>query len=94
MKKEILASAFENNVVLRPGEHEEVLCPHCDEPLVFGMKDKTHSFSMGLTKILECLVIAEQMGYVPPFPDEWWVLASRRYSFLPEIRERLIQQKE
>jgi len=59
---------FENSVVIQDGVHEEVLCPHCDEPLVFGMKDNTHEFSTGLTKILECLVVAEHMGYVPPFP--------------------------
>lgn len=57
---------FENSVAIQDGAHEEVLCPHCDEPLVFGMKDNAHEFSIGLTKILECLVVAEHMGYVPP----------------------------
>lgn len=37
---------FENSVAIQDGAHEEVLCPHCDEPLVFGMKDNAHEFSI------------------------------------------------
>lgn len=85
---------FENRATLRPEGHKEVLCPHCDEPLVFGMKDKFHEFSIGLTAILECVVVAEQEGYIPTFPDEWWILLIQRYPFVAGIREQLIQQRE
>lgn len=94
MKKKRLSAMFENSVAIQDGAHEEVLCPHCDEPLVFGMKDNAHEFSIGLTKILECLVVAEHMGYVPPFPDDWWVSASRRYAFIPDVRNHLQHKRE
>lgn len=45
----------------------------CPENLVFAMKDKHHSFSIGLSTILHCLAIAEKEGYVPEIPSEWWL---------------------
>lgn len=47
-------------------------CPYCLEELVFAMQDNTHQFSMGLSTILRCLAIAEQEGYVPKLPYDWW----------------------
>lgn len=86
-------SEFENRAVQRAEGNRQVLCERCDEPFVFGMKDKYHEFSIGLTTILECLVIAEQEGCVPSFPDEWWISLCRDYPFLAEVRENLIQRE-
>lgn len=44
----------------------------CNEELIFSMKDKKHQFSLGLSTVLECLMIAEKKGYVPSLPPEWW----------------------
>lgn len=44
----------------------------CREELVFAMKDNEHTFSMGLTTVLQCLIYAEHQGYVPELPDGWW----------------------
>ena len=44
----------------------------CHEELVFAMQDKTHQFSLGLSTLLECLMIAEKEGYVPALLPEWW----------------------
>lgn len=88
------SNAFENRATLRPEENQEVLCMNCDEPFVFGLKDKSHEFSIGLTTILECLVVAEHEGYVPPFSDEWWRALARRYQSLGEIRDNLSRKRE
>ena len=83
---------FDNRACLEAGQRE-VFCHHCDELLVFGMKYREHEFSIGLSSILECMVIAEHMGYLPSFPDGWWVSLVRRYPFLSEIQDRLTSQK-
>lgn len=83
---------FNNRACLEAGQRE-VFCPRCDELLVFGMKDREHEFSIGLSSVLECMVIAEHMGYLPSFHNEWWVSLVRRYPFLSEIQDRLTRQK-
>ena len=45
----------------------------CVEELQFAMKDKYHEFSLGLSVVLECLVVAEKEGFVPPLPENWWI---------------------
>ena len=45
----------------------------CHEELVFAMQDQYHRFSIGLSTVLECLKVAEQEGYVPELPFDWWV---------------------
>lgn len=55
---------LENRATVCAG-NKEILCPRCDEPFVFGMKDNFHEFSIGLTTILECTAIAEHLGYLP-----------------------------
>jgi len=45
----------------------------CDEELVFAMKDNYHEFSLGLSTVLECVAMAEKEGYLPKFPEGWWV---------------------
>ncbi len=39
--------------------------------LYFELKDNYHTFQMGLSTILECLLYAEQKGEVPDLPPEW-----------------------
>ena len=61
---------FENRVTYQ-NKATENQCPNCDEPLVFALKDKYHEFSMGLSTVLQLLLVAEEQGYVPKLPDEW-----------------------
>ena len=61
---------FENRVTYQ-NKATENQCPNCDEPLVFALKDKYHEFSMGLSTVLQLLLVAEKEGYVPKLPDEW-----------------------
>ena len=62
-----------NNRAVSTGQAEDVTsCESCNEMMVFAMRDKYHEFSIGLQTILECLRIAEQEGYVPQLPPEWW----------------------
>ena len=58
--------------------YNHVGCERCAEPVVFALKDSTHEFSVGLSTILDCLMIAEQEGYVPKIPDGWWTKALNR----------------
>lgn len=67
---------------------EEVHCTVCNEPLVFGMRDTHHEFSVGLTTVLECLYAAEKNGYTPALPGEWWVdIESTYHLHLPPLKE-------
>lgn len=49
---------LENRATVCAG-NKEILCPRCDEPFVFGMKDNFHEFSIGL----------QQFWNVPPSPN-------------------------
>lgn len=68
-------------------------CEVCDEMLVFGLKDRHHTFSLGLTTVLECLRAAEQSGYVPPLSTGWWVSLDQMYhlKFMREQRHGCVQ---
>ncbi|CAK7024224.1 hypothetical protein [Bilophila wadsworthia] len=83
---------LENRATVCAG-NKEILCPRCDEPFVFGMKDNFHEFSIGLTTILECTAIAEHLGYLPQFPQEWWEATLERYPFLAYVRNNLNQRE-
>lgn len=63
---------------------EQALADCCDDPLLFAMQDKEHTFSMGLFTILRCLRIAENAGYVPSLPENWWYSIRLNYHFTPE----------
>lgn len=58
---------------------QEKTCNHCDDPLLFAMKDNYHEFSMGLFTVLQCLKLAETEGHVPLLPDDWWIQLAIRY---------------
>ncbi len=63
---------FENRVTYQ-NKATENQCPNCDELLVFALKDQYHEFSMGLSTVLQLLLVAEKQGYVPKLPSEWKV---------------------
>lgn len=49
------------------------------EFLYFSLRDKDHSFIMGLRSILECLRFAEKEGYVPEIAKQWWWMMDDLY---------------
>lgn len=52
-------------------EAERISCDNCFESTVFLLKDNTHSFSMGLSTVLECLEFAIKNGDLPKLPASW-----------------------
>lgn len=69
---------LENRAYLTDVKIEDVTdCQKCNESHVFALKDKCHSFSIGLSTILSCLKIAEKEGAVPVLPMDWWNSVSR-----------------
>lgn len=52
-------------------ETERIGCDNCLDNTVFLMKDSTHSFSMGLSIVLECLEFAIKNGHLPKLPKSW-----------------------
>lgn len=54
-------------------------CDHCDDPLLFAMRDNHHDFSIGLFTVLNCLKLAENEGAVPKLPDDWWIDLANQY---------------
>lgn len=90
-ENKMVDALLKNQAILQKSQNREVLCPRCNEPFVFGLKDNFHEFSIGLTTILEYLAIAEYYSYVPEFPDEWWISATKRYETLSTIRNNLDQ---
>ncbi len=68
-------NVFANRATLRSDCEQKSDCTAfecCNEQLVFAMQDTKHQFSLGLSTVLECLMVAEKEGYVPPLPAEWW----------------------
>lgn len=51
----------------------------CDGTVLFAMRDRHHTFSLGLDTVLECLRLAEEEGEVPPLPSVWWEQVHGRY---------------
>lgn len=54
------------------------------DSILFLLKDSFHSFTIGLSDILECLKFAEEKGEVPELPADWW---SKVQDYYPELRE-------
>lgn len=76
-----MKETFENRADLLPGGDpvSDNICDHCDDPLLFAMRDNHHQFAIGLFTILNCLKLAEEDGAVPKLPDEWWIDLVNRY---------------
>lgn len=70
---------LENEAIFN-NEHNSSHCENCSNPLLFGMEDKYHKFSLGLLTILDCLRVAEKEGYIPPLSDDWWLSVHKQYN--------------
>ena len=80
VKKEESDAIYENRATLEQGGViDHTPCDRCMEDFVFAMKDNYHSFSIGLTTILQCLFIAEQEGCVPELPRDWTITVISRF---------------
>ena len=72
---------------------EEVLCPECDELYVFGMQDKHHTFSLGLSTVLQCVAIAEKNGVVPPLPAQWWTQVFLHSKKIENVCHKILERE-
>jgi hypothetical protein len=83
--------AFNNRAGPPDGEvkAETLLGDCCSDPLVFAMRDRHHDFSIGLLTVLKCLKVAEQEGFVPPLPEDWW--PSVKYAYGEHYRGRFVR---
>ena len=54
------------------------------DSILFLLKDCSHSFTIGLSDVLECLKFAEEKGEVPELPEDW---RSKVEYYYPELRE-------
>lgn len=54
------------------------------DSILFLLKDNSHSFTIGLSDVLECLKFAEEKGEVPELPEDWW---NKVECYYPELRE-------
>lgn len=77
MKKENIRNSFENRAHVK--SDELINCDNCSESVVFHMQDNNHSFSMGLTTILECVAFAVKNGDLPKLPLSWLSDVDFRY---------------
>ncbi|MCL2872293.1 MAG: hypothetical protein FWF41_04850 [Betaproteobacteria bacterium] len=60
----------------------------CNNHLLFAMRDNHHEFTLGVTTVLECVWIAEQQGFVPELPNEWWHQIINHYNLsLPHLKK-------
>lgn len=68
---------------------EKIFCDNCDENMVFNFKDGNHIFHLPLSKILECLLIAEAEGQVPEIDENWWNILEELYPNIENLRIEL-----
>lgn len=52
-------------------EAEDMVCNHCDERVIFHLRDCEHEFTMGLSTVLQCLMFAIEQGDLPKLPLSW-----------------------
>ena len=57
--------------------------------MVFNFKDGNHIFHLPLSKILECLLIAETEGQVPEIDENWWNELEELYPNIEHLRIEL-----
>lgn len=77
MEKGNIRDSFENRAFAK--SNELVNCENCSESVVFHMQDNNHSFSMGLTTVLECIAFAIKNGDLPKLPLSWLSDVDFRY---------------
>lgn len=68
---------------------QKIFCENCEENLVFTFKEKDSLFHIPLSKILECLLIAEAEGQVPEIEERWWNLLEELYPNIEHLRIEL-----
>ena len=68
---------------------EKIFCDNCGENMVFNFKDGNHIFHLPLSKILECLLIAEAEGQVPEIDENWWNILEELYPNIENLRIEL-----
>ena len=68
---------------------EKIFCDNCGENMVFNFKDGNHIFHLPLSKILECLLIAEAEGEVPEIDENWWNMLEELYPNIEHLRIEL-----
>lgn len=67
----------------------KIFCDNCGENLVFTFKNENSLFHIPLSKILECLLIAEAEGQVPEIEEHWWNQLEALYPNIEHLRIEL-----
>lgn len=67
----------------------KIFCENCGENLVFTFKNGDTLFHISLSKILECLLIAEAEGQVPEIEECWWNKLEAIYPNIENLRIEL-----
>lgn len=57
------------------------------EHMWFLLRDLTHDFRIGLTDVLSAVNFAEECGYLPELPEEWWSSVKSRYPDMLKTNE-------
>lgn len=60
-------------------------CDDCGEMCFFSFHDNTHRFTIGLTKVLKCLIFAENEKIIPEITGEdnkWWCYVTMRFRWM------------
>ena len=67
----------------------KIFCDNCGENLIFTFKKGETLFHIPLSKILECLLIAEAEGEVPEIEESWWNELEELYPNIENLRIEL-----
>lgn len=67
----------------------KIFCDNCGENLIFTFKKDETLFHIPLSKILECLLIAEAEGEVPEIEESWWDSLESIYPNIENLRIEL-----
>ncbi len=67
----------------------KIFCDNCGENLIFTFKKDETLFHIPLSKILECLLIAEAEGEVPEIEESWWNELEELYPNIEHLRIEL-----
>mgnify|MGYP000054382008 CR=1 FL=1 len=68
---------------------DRIFCDNCGESMVFNFKQGNTIFHIPLSKILECLLIAEAEGQVPEIDENWWNELEELYPNIEHLRIEL-----
>ena len=80
---------FKNSKEKEKPNIEKIFCDNCGESMVFNFKDGNHIFHLPLSKVLECLLIAEAEGQVPEIDEIWWNELEELYPNIENLRIEL-----